>query len=280
MPRPFIKMHGLGNDFVIIDGRKDGFLPSKECCLKIAHRNRGVGYDQLIVLSQPKAPEAALFMTIFNSDGSMSGTCGNATRCVARLLFNETGKSEGVIQTVSGLLKVWEEPGNLIAVDFGPPRLDWTEIPLAHAADTLAVKLDIAGHEDLPEACCVSMGNPHAVFFVPDVTVISLSEIGPKIENHPTFPLRTNVEFAQILDAQNIRMRVWERGTGITEACGSGACATVVAAIRRGLADRRATVHLDGGELTVTWREEDGHVILSGPTALSFTGELPDDLVA
>lgn len=277
MPRPFLKMHGLGNDFVIIDGRKDGFLPDESFCLKVADRHRGVGYDQLIVLAPPKDSAADLFMHMYNPDGSAAGACGNATRCVARLLFEETRRSEGTIQTVAGLLKVWRENEDLIAVDFGPPRLAWNEIPLARAMDTLAVHMEGL---DVPEACCVSMGNPHAVFFVPEVLAVPLATIGPKLEHHTLFPQRANIEFAQVLDRTNIRMRVWERGTGITQACGSGSCATVVAAIRRGLADRRATVHLDGGDLSVFWREEDSHVILIGPTALSFKGTLSDELLS
>ncbi len=271
MSRDFIKMHGLGNDFVIIDGRADGFLPDKAFCLRVADRHRGVGYDQLIVLAPPQDPTADLYMHMYNADGSIAGACGNATRCVAHLLFKETRRTSGVIQTIAGLLKVWQETETLIAVDFGPPRLLSQEIPLAEAIDTLSVPM--AGH-DVPPACCVSMGNPHAVFFVPDVLAIPLATIGPKLEHHPLFPERCNIEFAQVLTPKTLRMRVWERGTGITEACGSGACATLVAAVRRGLSERKAEVLLDGGSLTIEWREADGHVILIGPTALSFQGTL------
>jgi len=277
MPLPFLKMHGLGNDFVIIDGRQKMFVPDESLCLRIADRHRGVGYDQLIVLGPPEASEADFFMHMYNADGSKAGACGNATRCVARLFFEETGRSEGVVQTVSGLLKVWREEGDLIAVDFGLPRLAWKEIPLACSLPTDNVTFDGL---PVPPACCVNMGNPHAVFFVPDVEAIALEEIGPKIEHHPLFPERTNVEFAQILSPTAIRMRVWERGTGITQACGSGSCATLVAAVRRGLSARQAAIHLDGGLLKVTWREADKHVILTGPTALSFKGELSDELLA
>ncbi len=323
--RPFLKMHGLGNDFVIIDSRADGFVPSPEMCRKIADRHSGVGYDQLIVLLKPKkAPEADLYMAIFNPDGSDAGTCGNATRCVARLLFEESGRDKGTIETGPGILKVSKENGDLIAVDFGPPRLKWDEIPLAQNCDTLAVNLNhppLAGGSksrsdfgegsqenpspaktkellcnsrfllplpqgerdkeiELPLPCCVSMGNPHAVFFVPDAEKVPLDAIGPKLEHNPMFPKRCNIEFAHIVDKQHIRMRVWERGTGITQACGSGACATVVAAIRRGLTDRRSTVVLDGGELTIEWRESDGHVLMAGPAALAFKGELAEELLA
>jgi diaminopimelate epimerase len=211
-------------------------------------------------------------MLMFNADGSTAGACGNATRCVARLLFEQTGKSEGVIETVAGLLHV-SRVGALYAVDFGPPRLDWTQIPLASTMDT---KLVDVGLPALPPACCVSMGNPHAVFFVPDVMAIDLADLGPQIEHHPLFPQRTNVEFAQILGKDRIRMRVWERGTGITEACGSGACATLVAAARCGLAGRQADIILDGGTLNVLWRETDDHVVLTGPAALAYTGTFGD----
>jgi len=271
MSRNFLKMHGLGNDFVIIDGRKDDFLPDQNFCLKVADRNRGVGYDQLIILGKPKDPAADLYMHIYNCDGSLTGACGNATRCVASLLFKETHKTSGVIQTVTELLKVWQEPNGLYAVAFGTPRLDWRDIPLAREMDTLNVPFPLMGAID---ACCVNVGNPHSVFFVPNVTDIPLSEIGPKLENDGLFPDRCNIEMAEILDRAHIRMRVWERGTGITQACGSGACATLVAAVRRGLTDRKATIHLDGGDLMVEWRETDGHVILSGPAALSFEGTL------
>lgn len=272
MPRDFIKMHGLGNDFVIIDGRADGFLPDKEFCLRVADRHRGVGYDQLIVLGKPQDPAADLYMHLYNSDGSTTGACGNGTRCVSHLLFDETGKTRGVIQTSAGLLNVWQEEGSrIVSVDFGPPNLSWKEIPLAKEMDTLNV---LMGMDDVPPACCVNVGNPHALFFVPDVAAVPLADLGPVLEHHALFPERCNIEFAQVLDRAHIRMRVWERGAGITESCGSGASATLVAAVRRGLTDRKATIHLDGGDLMIEWREADDHVILSGPTALSFTGTL------
>lgn len=274
MPIPFLKMHGLGNDFVVIDGRENGFLPDEAFCLRVADRHRGVGYDQLIVLGRAEKQAADVFMRMYNADGSQAGACGNATRCVARLLFEETGKKNGIIQTVAGLLGVKQSGEGLYEVDFGPPRLDWTEIPLAHARDTLNVP--IPGF-DVPHACCVSMGNPHAVFFVPDADAIALENVGPCLEGHEIFPQRANIEFAHIIDSANIRMRVFERGTGVTQACGSGACATLVAAVRRNLCARQANIHLDGGVLTVAWREEDAHVILRGPAALSYRGTLADD---
>lgn len=274
-PSSFLKMHGLGNDFVVIDGRASGFLPDENFCLRVADRHRGVGYDQLIVLGNPQTKGADVFMHMYNADGSTAGACGNGTRCIAKLLFEETGRKEGVVETVSGLLKVWQEEADLFSVDFGPPRLDWLDVPLSHERDTKYVPMN---RPDVPDACCVSMGNPHAVFFVPDVGAVPLEKIGPQLEHHEMFPQRANIEFAQVLTPSTLRMRVWERGTGITQACGSGACATLVAAVRRGLAEQKAKILLDGGELIVSWRAADEHVILTGPAALSFKGTLVEDL--
>jgi diaminopimelate epimerase len=267
--RSFVKMHGLGNDFVIFDGRADAFLPDAAFCRAVADRHRGIGCDQIIVLGNPISREADLFMRIVNADGTTVKACGNGTRCVAALLFKENGKSEGVIETEAGLLKVWRAEGGLYAVDFGPPRLGWKDIPLAEAHDTLKIPLKVG---DLKDPCCVNMGNPHAVFFVRDVEHVQLEKWGPQLETHPLFPDRCNIEAAQILAPDRIRMRVWERGTGITQACGTGAAATHVAAVRRGLTERRATIVLDGGELVLEWRETDGHVILAGGAAFVFRG--------
>ncbi|MDX2028214.1 MAG: diaminopimelate epimerase [Alphaproteobacteria bacterium] len=269
-------MHGLGNDFVIIDGRADGFVPDRNFCLAVADRRRGIGCDQLIILEKPKNPAATLFMRIYNRDASEAGACGNATRCVGRLLFDETGRNKVVIETVSGLLTVFEDGPGMIAVDYGPPKLEWSDIPLAKKMDTLHVPLSLG---PLSDACCVSMGNPHAVFFVEDADKILLPEIGPKLETDPLFPERANIEVAQILAPDRIRMRVWERGAGVTEACGSGACATLVAAARRKFSARRAAIVMDGGDSIVEWRE-DNHVLLIGPTALAFRGTLDDGLFA
>jgi len=302
--RSFLKMHGLGNDFVIIDNRADGFIPDEPLRRAIADRHRGVGCDQLIILGPPKANGADVFMHIYNPDGSEAGACGNATRCVARLLFEESGKSEGVVQTISGLLPISKTTDGLIAADFGPPRLEWNEIPLSKSVDTLNVPLrldelceavgtapaspppleggvrgGVCKVDTLPSPCCINMGNPHAVFFVPDAEAVPLEAIGPKLETHPMFPQRCNIEFAHIVNRQKIRMRVWERGAGITQACGSGSCATLVAAVRRGLSDRRAVVILDGGELIIEWRESDSHVIMAGPASLAFKGTLSEEIL-
>lgn len=268
MRTPFRKMHGAGNDFVILDARETP-LPITEAGARwLADRNRGVGADQIIRLEP--APDGDVFMRILNPDGSEAGACGNATRCVARILFEETGRDTGVIQTISGLLPARVSAPGLIEIDMGPARLGWREVPLAREMDTLHLDLSEGPVSD-PAAC--SMGNPHATFFVADPWALPLERIGPVLEHAAIFPDRANVGFAQVVSPEHIVLRVWERGAGLTLACGSGACATLVNAHRRGLTGRRAAVELPGGTLTITWRE-DGHVLMEGPTAVSFTGEL------
>jgi diaminopimelate epimerase len=275
MTIPFLKMHGLGNDFVVIDARSSNLSLTEAQVRAIADRRTGVGFDQFIVIQPPKTPGATAFMHIRNPDGGESGACGNATRCVAHLLMEESGAGEAVVETISGLLPSKMEPSGLVTVDMGPARLDWRDIPLAGPADTL--RLDVAeGPWSGPVA--VSMGNPHIVFFVDDVDAVPLDRIGPILEHHSAFPQRANIEFVQVLSRTKLRMRVWERSAGITRACGSGACAVQVAAVRRGLVERRAEVVLDGGSLTIEWRD-DGHVLMTGPVALSFTGVLQPDLI-
>jgi diaminopimelate epimerase len=264
-------MHGLGNDFVIFDGRADGFLPDPSFCRFVADRHEGVGCDQLIALGQPVSAEADVFMHMANADGSLVRGCGNATRCVARLLFDETGKSEAVIETVAGLLRVARDDDEKIAVDFGAPRLGWRDLPLATAGDTLHLPLALGM---LADPCGVSVGNPHAVFFVDDVDAVPLDTLGPALETHALFPDRCNIEIAHIVRPDSIRMRVWERGAGLTRACGTGAMATLVAAVRRGLSARRATVSMPGGALDIAWRETDGHVMMIGTATLVFRGTL------
>lgn len=273
----FRKMHGLGNDFVVIDlrGGLPGFTP--EQVARIADRRMGVGCDQFITIEPPRSNGATAFMGIRNPDGSEAGACGNATRCVAALLMAESGADTVVVETISGLLPATRAADGLVTVDMGPARLDWDAIPLSEARDTAALGLS-AG--PLQGGVAVSMGNPHAVFFVDDVAAVPLEDVGPQIEHHPLFPARTNVEAVQVLARDTLRMRVWERAAGITQACGSGACAVLVAAVRLGLADRRAQVILDGGPLTIEWRENDGHVLMTGPVATSFTGTLHESLLA
>lgn len=267
---PFRKMHGLGNDFVVIDNRLKTFNLSQNHLRHMANRHLGIGCDQVIVLEPPGGLGADVFMRIYNPDGSESGACGNATRCVASLIMEERQAGSCVIETISGLLGCRAVAGDMVEVDMGAPRLNWDEIPLSEDRDTLHPGIEYA----LSEAVIVNMGNPHCVFFVGDVNAIPLHEIGPGFERHPLFPQKTNVEFAQILEPGKIRMRVWERGAGVTMACGSGACAVMVAAARRGLCGRSAEIILDGGSLFLNWREDDHHVLMTGPATSVFTGSL------
>ncbi|MBX9633965.1 MAG: diaminopimelate epimerase [Magnetospirillum sp.] len=272
----FVKMHGLGNDFVVLDVRASGLALSKAQVQAIADRHRGIGCDQLIVVEPPRNQVSDAWMTIYNPDGSESGACGNATRCVAWMLMDEAGADKVVIETRAGLLDGERRGDHLVAVDMGPARLDWRDIPVAEAVDTLHLAI---GNGPLQDPVGVNMGNPHAVFFVDDVGTIDLAALGPGLENHALFPERANIEIAQIVSRDQIRMRVWERAAGITQACGSGACATLVAAARRGLTGRKADVVLDGGTLTIEWLPDD-HVLMTGPVALVFSGRIQASLLA
>lgn len=262
---PFVKMHGCGNDFVIFDERTRTFGLSPARAAAIADRRTGVGCDQFIVI-EAATDGADAFMRIRNPDGSEAGACGNATRCVASLLTVETGRGDLTIRTIAGDLRAKILPDGRVCVDMGPARLDWAEVPLAYAMDTLHVPL--AGD---PAAC--SMGNPHATFFVRDVEHLPVEALGPPLETDTIFPQKANIGFAEIRDSGKMRLRVWERGAGLTLACGSGACAAVVNAHRRGLTGRRVQVLVDGGALDIEWRE-DSHVLMTGPIATSFTGTL------
>jgi len=270
-PIPFLKMHGLGNDFVVIDARGGADPTGPALVSAMGDRHFGVGFDQLAVIRDAGDADAAV--DFWNSDGSMSGACGNATRCVAQLLFDENGGAPVTLRTERGLLSAEPAPGGLVRVDMGPPALDWREIPLSEPQDT--VRLDAIDGE--PGAA--NMGNPHCVFFLPDAEAAPVETLGPKIERHPLFPERTNVEFVQVVDRGAIRLRVWERGAGVTLACGSGACAAVVAGIRRGLLDEEVEVRLDGGNLTVSWDRASG-VKMTGPTARVFAGQLAPSFLA
>jgi diaminopimelate epimerase len=260
----FVKMHGCGNDFVIIDERSHGVGLSAVRAAALADRHTGVGCDQVIVIEAHDSADA--FMHISNPDGSEAGACGNATRCVADILMRETGRGTVTIRSVAGELRATRRPGGLIEVDMGPVRLDWTDIPLARPMDT--IRLDLPG-----EPAAASMGNPHVTFFVPDLNAVPIAERGPRLEHDPLFPQRANIGFAQVIDPNTIRLRVWERGAGLTLACGSGACATLVNAHRRGLVQRRARVIVDGGALEIEWRQ-DGHVLMAGPVATAFHGQI------
>ncbi|MCO8144728.1 diaminopimelate epimerase [Rhodovulum tesquicola] len=260
---PFAKMHGLGNDFVVIDARAGGVPLTPGLVAAIADRHRGVGFDQLAVIEPAEGGDARL--VFFNADGSASATCGNATRCIARRLMDETGKAALRLVTERGMLAACDAGGGLTSVNMGAPLLDWADIPLAGPMDSL--HLPIPG-----DPVATGMGNPHCTFFVPDVAAVDLAGFGAAHEHHPLFPARTNVQVVQVTGPDRLQMRVWERGAGITLASGSSSCAVAVAAARRGLTGRRVTVDLDGGELQVDWRA-DG-VWMTGPTAHVFDGVL------
>jgi diaminopimelate epimerase len=271
---PFVKMHGLGNDFVVVDARARAFAPDAARVRALADRHTGVGCDQLIVIEKPRSALADAFMRIRNADGGEVAACGNATRCVAALLMREKGDEHAIIETAAGLLDAQASTDGLIGVDMGRVAFDWRDIPLAEATDTLHLPID-AG--PLRDGVAVNVGNPHVVFFVDDAATVAIERFGPLVERHPLFPERTNVGAAQILDRGRLRLRVWERGVGLTQACGTGACAAAVAAARRGLANRTVTVDLDGGSLRIEWLRDD-HVLMTGPVATAFTGVLDPTL--
>lgn len=275
----FTKMHGLGNDFVVIDLRSpDADAPalSGAAAIAIADRHTGVGCDQLITIEAAPDGTADAFMRIRNADGGEVSACGNATRCVGALLMAESGADAARIRTAADLLTVTAADGGLVTVDMGEPKFDWDEIPLAGAQDTLHLALSLG---PLRDPAAASMGNPHATFFVDDAEGIPLSVLGPDLENNALFPERANIGVAQMRGPDDMRFRVWERGAGITLACGTGACAAVANAHRRGLSSRRVTVEMDGGELTVDWRE-DGRIYMTGPAVTSFTGEIAAEMLA
>jgi diaminopimelate epimerase len=273
---PFRKMHGLGNDFVVLDRRRDAVAIDARAARALADRRTGVGCDQVILVEPPHDPAAQLFMRILNADGSEAEACGNASRCIARLVAEETGDRRVVIETVAGLLPAELLPDHSVAVDMGPARTRWRDIPLAREMDTDRVDLTLG---PLAMPVCTNIGNPHATFFVAEVEAIDLAALGPLLEHDPLFPDRANIGVATVLDLDRIRLRVWERGAGITRACGTGACAALVAGHRRGLTGRRAAVALDGGTLDIHWRE-DGHVIMTGPAALAFEGSFDAALLS
>jgi len=273
---PFTKMHGLGNDFVVLDARRVKLDLAPSQAKIIADRRLGVGCDQILVIEPPQNEDADIFLRILNADGSEAQACGNGTRCIAALVMAETGSSSIKIETVAGVLAAEEAEDGNIAVDMGLASFEWQDIPLAREMDTLSLEIS---QGPLADPVAVNVGNPHAVFFVEDAAAIPLEELGPKIETDPLFPEHVNVEAAQVLADGNIRIRVWERGVGITRACGSGACATLAAAAQRGLTGRSATVILDGGALAVDWRE-DNHVVMTGPVATSFSGVIDPAMVS
>ncbi|MFD0859385.1 diaminopimelate epimerase [Roseovarius aquimarinus] len=264
---PFMKMHGLGNDFVVLDARARDVHVSEALARALADRHRGIGFDQLAVIG---AGEGDAHLTFWNADGSMSGACGNATRCIARYLMAETGKDALHLTTARGDLQARDAGGGRTSVNMGQPQLEWQEIPLAEEMDTLELPI-----EGSPVA--TGMGNPHCTFFVENAEAIPLAQFGPRYEHHPLFPERTNVQVVSVIAPDHLRVRVWERGAGLTLASGSSSCAVAVAAVRRGLTGRAVTIELDGGTLSVEWRE-DG-VWMTGPTMHVASGTLTPEFL-
>ncbi len=279
--RRFLKMNGLGNQITVLDLRGSKHLISESEARAIASEPRA-RFDQLMVLHDAVTPGTDAFVRIYNTDGSEAGACGNGTRCVAWAMIadpqmGDATKSHLALQTKAGLLPAVREGETLFTVDMGAPRLAWDQIPLAEPfEDTSRFELQIGPIDNpiLHTPCAVNMGNPHAVFFVEDPYAYNLEQIGSLLENHPIFPDRANIELAAVKAPDHIVLRVWERGAGITQACGSGACAALVAGVRRELTARKATVSLPGGDLAIEWRERDGHVLMTGPVEFEWEGTL------
>jgi len=276
IPLPFRKMHGIGNDFVVLDGRAGDVTLEAAEARAIADRYSGIGCDQIILLQPPWRAGANVRARFFNADGSESSACGNGARCVAALIMQELGRNDVTIETRAGSLDAWATLDGLVSIDMGPARLGWQDVPLASDMDTLNVPTGIAVLDD---AVCCSMGNPHATFFVEDADAVDLDRLGPALETHVLFPERANIGVASLIGPSRLRLRVWERGVGLTLACGSGACAALVAAARRGVTGRTAEIVMERGSLTVAWQES-GRVILTGPVATSFVGTIDASLIA
>ncbi len=279
---PYLKMNGLGNDFVVVDARMSGQRFTAEQVRRIADRVSGVGADQMIVMETPRVGGADVFMRIYNADGGEIDACGNASRCIAALLGQELGRDSVLLETNAGLLKA-DLHGEVVTVDMGKPRFDWDQIPLSEEfADTTGIELQI-GPIDAPllhTPSVVNVGNPHAIFWVDDVERYDLGRFGPLLENHPIFPERANISLAEVLSPTRIKVKVWERGAGLTRACGTAACAVGVAAARKKLTGRKVTVELPGGPLQIDWREGDDHILMTGPWSLDGSGMLAETLVA
>lgn len=269
MTLPFVKMHGAGNDFVVFDAREDALQLTPDQLEAIAQRRTGVGCDQVIVME--KSRKGDVFMRIYNADSTQVDACGNATRCIAWLVMEETGGDEALVETNAGMLHCSRVGHKKVRVNMGSPQLDWQDIPLRSDMDTLSLPIEDRGIKD-PVA--VGMGNPHMVFTVPDIFDVPVHELGPRLEEHELYPKRANVSFAQVLADDRVKLRVWERGSGETLACGTAACATLVGLHRRGLLKRKADIELPGGTLQIEWDEASNHVFMTGPVAASFIGVL------
>lgn len=274
MTRPFVKMNGAGNDFVVVNALETPFSPSEDQVRALADRATGEGFDQLIAIEPSDTADA--FMRVWNADGSLVQTCGNALRCVGWLLMEANGSDRVVIDTLGGPTVAVRAGDRSVTVDMGRPRLDWTEVPLAEEMDTRGIELQVGPIDDpvLHTPGAVSMGNPHVVFFTDRQDDGFVTGSGSLVEHHPLFPEGVNVGFANVLERDHIRLRVWERGAGLTRACGTGACAALVACARRGLVERKARVTVDGGELVIDWDEASGHVFMTGPVEIERTGTL------
>ena len=277
---PFRKMNGLGNDFVVLDARVRALPLGVDALRAIADRKEGIGCDQIIALEPSR--NADVFMRIWNADGGEVGACGNAARCVAALVAAERGRPDVSIETESALLSANVNCDGSVTIDMGEPRIAWNQIPLAEPFhDTRRIELQIGPIDDpvMHSPAVVNVGNPHALFFVDDVAAHDLAKFGPMLEHHPIFPERANISLVQVLSPEHLKVRTWERGAGLTRACGTAACAAAVAAARRGLAGRKVKVSLPGGDLLIGWRESDGHILMTGPYALDFEGTLPAALL-
>jgi diaminopimelate epimerase len=276
---PFRKMNGLGNDFVVLDARRRSLSIDEAKARAIADRKTGIGCDQLIVM-EPSA-SADVRMRIWNNEGFEVESCGNASRCIADLLFREKSASRATIDTLGGFLACAKNGDGLVTVDMGMPRFGWKDIPLSEAfADTRHIELQV-GPIDAPlihSPSVVNVGNPHCIFWVKDLDVVDLAKIGPMLEHHPLFPERANISLAKVDTRDSITMKVWERGAGLTRACGTAACAATAAASRIKLTGRKVIVTLPGGDLRVVWRENDDHLLMTGPVAYEFEGTLPAHL--
>lgn len=272
--RPFVKMNGAGNDFIVVNALEQPFRPDEDQVRALGDRQAGQGFDQLIAIEPSDTADA--FMRVWNADGSMVETCGNALRCVGWLLMQADGSDRVVIDTAGGPATATRAGDHRVTVDMGRPRLEWEQVPLAEAMDTRGVELQVGPIDDpvLHTPGAVSMGNPHVVFFTDRQDDGFVAGSGSLVERHPLFPEGVNVGFANVLDRDHIRLRVWERGAGLTRACGTGACAALVAAARRGLTERKATVVVDGGELVIDWDEATDHVLMTGPVEIERTGVL------
>jgi len=276
--RPFARMNGLGNEIVVLDLRGTQIAVTPQQARAI-HRADSLAYDQLMVIHDPVSAGTLAFVRIFNNDGTESGACGNGTRCVAWIMTRGGAPDRFLVETRAGVLECAREGAWSFTVDMGAPRLDWREIPLSREqSDTTAIDLhrDAGSAPPLHGPAVVNMGNPHAIFFVADIEAYDLAALGPGLETDPIFPQKANISLAQVLTPDHIRLKVWERGVGLTQACGSAACATLVGAARRGLSQRAARITLPGGDLLIDWRQSDGHVMMTGPVELEFEGVFED----